>query len=59
MKILVDKMPNKKEACLFYRKTQALKKEWCSLNGKSCSIKDENSMFVNCSCLKIMTCDDC
>ena len=48
MKILVDKMPEKKEACLFYRKG------FCNLSDKLCCFKNEDSIFGGeCRYLKV------
>lgn len=57
MKVLVNVMPQKKEGCLFYRKETyqgRLIKEYCSLNNKPCSFKNEESIFGGeCRCLKV------
>ena len=64
MKILVDKMPNKKEECLFYREVLYLHndafggfatilKDCCSINNKKCSFKNGESVFGGeCRCLR-------
>lgn len=57
MKILVDRMPDKKEACLFYRREMyydRVMKEYCGLNNKECSFKNKESIFGGeCRCLKV------
>ena len=55
MKILVDKMPNNKKACLFYsRYKQNLIGDYCKLNNKPCSFKNGESIFGGeCRCLKV------
>ena len=56
MKILVDKMPNKKEECLFYIADKCMGRligEYCKLNDKVCSFKNGDSVFGGeCRCLK-------
>lgn len=48
MKILVDRMPEKKEACLFYKEGH------CGLNNKLCSFRNRESVFGGeCRCLKV------
>jgi hypothetical protein len=50
-------MPKKKEECLFYRKETyqgRLMNEWCGLNNKKCSFKNNESIFGGeCRCLKV------
>jgi hypothetical protein len=62
MKILVDRMPDKKEECLFYRSLfyrrekhyDIVMKEYCSLNNKKCSFKNQDSIFGGeCRCLQV------
>ncbi len=57
MKILVNEMPKKKEACFFYKadiRNGYLIEEYCKLNNKSCSFKNEESIFGGeCRCLQV------
>lgn len=62
MRILVDKMPEKKEECLFYRKQIESYngrfintcRDCCSLNGKTCNFKyDEIIHRGYCRCLSM------
>lgn len=62
MKILVDRMPDKKEECLFYRKEirsyngciMIINRDYCSVNNKKCSFKNEESIFGGeCRCLQV------
>jgi len=51
MKILVNKMPEKKEACLFYRTEKyydRVMRVYCGVNNKPCSFKDGS-----CRCLRM------
>ena len=53
MKVLVNEMPHKEKACMFYREEKYAKdiyKIYCILNGKSCSLKKEAG-FTKCNCL--------
>ena len=55
MKILVNKMPKKKEECFFYRKEiyyDRIMEEYCSLNNKTCSFKN-NVLGGECRCLRV------
>ena len=58
MKIYVNEMPIKKEKCLFYRKEMyydRTMKEYCSLNNKACSFKNEDSIFGGeCNKLRVL-----
>lgn len=55
MKILVNEMPKKKEACLFYRKTKfsspIINDEYCNITGKSCNFKNDSIFGAECRCL--------
>lgn len=57
MKIYVNEMPSKKEECLFHREERyqgRLMNECCGINGKPCSLKNEDSIFGGeCRCLKV------
>ena len=62
MKVLVNKMPSKKEECFFYRKNMNRYNgffmenfsDYCSLNNKKCSFKNGESVFGGeCRCLKV------
>lgn len=62
MRVLVNKMPSKKEECLFYRENMdrynglfmEVSRDCCSLNNKKCSFKNGESVFGGeCRCLKV------
>ena len=59
MKVLVNRMPDKKEECLFYRKVKicshdgrVIDKNICNINNKQCTFRKE-SIHVRCRCLKV------
>lgn len=61
MKVLVNKMPDKKEECLFYRKEirtynglfMEISKNCCTLSNRRCSFKNESIFGAECRCLKV------
>ena len=61
MKVLVNRMPDKKEECLFYRAREnsynglflVSNTDYCSINNKKCSFKNESIFGGECRCLKV------
>ena len=64
MKVLVNRMPDKKEDCLFYREVaylpngklgniKIISKDCCSINNKKCSFKNESIFGGECRCLEV------